>query len=121
MLPTKAHMPEIVRLQRVAEIAAQNPQLFKHTQMGPAAYEDVEGLQRELIALRSSKSWRLTAPLRWMVRFIKSPVTGLHGEIGVDSIADAQVLKAQLNGLRTSISWRITAPLRFIKRRMGYR
>lgn len=108
MLPTKAHMPEIDRLQRVALIAAPH-------QRPLVLVKDVEGLRRTLTNMQSSKSWRLTAPMRWAVRFIKNPAACFESNTPPSSIADPQRLMTEINNMRSSTSWRITAPLRLVK------
>ena len=71
------------------------------------------GARRELVQILESTSWRLTAPLRWLVV--------LFGGVRPLDASDVNLLNAEEAAarvwqLRHSTSWRITAPVRIIKR-----
>jgi hypothetical protein len=124
--PSKGHIAEICRLQRVAHIAAGDQSapasIDRHSHQmsasGGVDTADVETLRRTLINMRSSKSWRVTAPIRRVVHFIKSPGSSYNDGTAAPLSADVQRLRSEIQNLQSSTSWRITAPLRFLRQRM---
>ena len=78
-------------------------------------------LEQELAALHESTSWRLTAPLRAVVRTVRRqpdgdmlrlPPSPHHGQ----PIPDPAEIERRIAAMRTSTSWRLTAPLRAVAR-----
>jgi len=118
---SKGHMSEISRLQRVAQIVAHKETYsaaFPADQMQSsisAFATDVETLRHMLLSLRSSSSWRLTAPLRSVAQFVKGRGSRRVQDDRIDTISDIQLLKTKIENLKSSTSWRITAPFRWAK------
>lgn len=128
---SSGHLKEIGRLERVARLVANGDALSKpigspankmqNSTLTPDA--DAEVLRCTIRYMRSSKSWRLTAPLRRIVTFVRNPIRGFRPatEPPVDTITDMQALKREIELLQSSTSWRITGPFRlamqFITRR----
>jgi len=78
-------------------------------------------LEQELAALHESTSWRMTAPLRAVVRTVRRqpdgdmlrlPPSPHHGQ----PIPDPAEIERRIAAMRTSTSWRLTAPLRAVAR-----
>jgi hypothetical protein len=64
----------------------------------------------------SSRSWRLTAPIRKIGNLVRGRGLVLDaGELRrLNTIYDAQSLKNEMKSLQSSTSWRLTAPLRYV-------
>lgn len=70
------------------------------------------GARVELAALLASRSWRVSAPLRWCKRVLR----GLPAsELDVATMSPTAVAEA-IRNIRASSSWRVTAPLRKLRR-----
>jgi hypothetical protein len=79
--------------------------------------QETENLERLLAALYASRSWRLTAPVRWFGRLIR----GTKGTTLPDFSREhwsADELRRRTAAVHASRSWRLAAPLRFISRRI---
>lgn len=124
--PSRGHVTEISRLQRVAQIASGNQptlaSIDRHSRQllasGEIGTAEVETLRRTLINMRSSRSWRVTAPIRRVIHFIKSPGASYNDGATVNLSSDVQLLRKEIQNLQSSTSWRITAPLRLLRQRM---
>jgi hypothetical protein len=70
------------------------------------------GARYELQEIFRSTSWRLTAPLRWIMVLFGAPRPPALAEV---ELLDAEQAEAYVWQLRQSTSWRITAPIRAVK------
>lgn len=108
---SEGHLREINRLRRIAEMDVQSG-----VQSTSLAEDNTDDLRRLLTRLRSSRSWRLTAPIRKIGRFLKNPWVIFSDDCPIGAFDDAQSLQAEIARLEASASWRITAPLRFLNK-----
>jgi hypothetical protein len=123
MAATKGHVKEIGRLQRIAQKeAGYVPQASHPAANGSTLTADVEALRRTLTYMHSSKSWRLTSPIRKLGNLVRG--RGLQSDaadIGrLNMTFSAQILKGEIAAMESSNSWRITAPLRRVLRLGGH-
>lgn len=119
LVKSKGHTAEIDRLKRVArkEALQSNSRTYPILDSKLSSSAEVDALRRTLVTLRASKSWRLTAPLRKIVRFVRNPTADLSADddARIDLITNPHQLVNEIKQLQLSTSWRITAPLRSAK------
>jgi hypothetical protein len=72
----------------------------------PPLARDVSAAEAELAAFKASTSWRITAPLRRFVIFLRGPTPAAA------VLARGLSVEAELAAIKASTCWRITAPLR---------
>jgi len=116
---SKGHLIEIDRLRRVAQMVADSESTVPSSpfQEGPSSsFEDVESLRKTLSSMRSSKSWRVTAPMRSIARFLRNPWIIFEDDFQINQTSNPHQLKREIASLQASTSWRITAPLRLLVR-----
>lgn len=113
----RKHMAEINRLQRIAQKeTGYVPPVGQMASSGAPFLTELDALRRAIISIRSSNSWRLTAPLRQVGSLMRGriAVSDAGAESRLNAISDVQSLKNEIQSLQASTSWRITAPLRYV-------
>ena len=113
-LAANGHAKEIERLKRIVQ-----------KEVGVVGFDpsfDVDALRRTLSYMYSSKSWKMTSPIRKFGNLIRGRgLTDTDEAARIGSIYNGQVLKNELDALQASTSWRITAPLRYALQFAGRR
>ena len=113
-LAANGHANEIERLKRIVQ-----------KEVGVVGFDpsfDVDALRRTLSYMYSSKSWKMTSPIRKFGNLIRGRgLTDTDEAARIGSIYNGQVLKNELDALQASTSWRITAPLRYALQFAGRR
>lgn len=112
---SKGHVKEVGRLQRIAQKeTGYVPQTNQLAANGSTPTADVEALRRTLTYMHSSKSWRLTSPIRKLGNLVRG--RGLQSDSAdlsrLNATYSAHILKNEIEAMEASTSWRITAPLR---------
>lgn len=112
---SKEHVKEVGRLQRIAQRETGHvPQTNQIAANGSTVTADVEALRRTLTYMHSSKSWRLTSPIRKLGNLVRG--RGLQSDAAdlsrLNMTYSAHLLKGEIEAMESSTSWRITAPLR---------
>jgi len=118
------HLKEINRLQRIAHNEALiAPAAEQNLGVSTANSADIEELRGTVAYMRTSRSWRLTAPLRKVVHLMKgeTPVSDSVLDNRILTVSDASLLRGEIEALQRSTSWKITAPLRYIMQLSQFR
>jgi hypothetical protein len=99
-------------------LANLNPALADlHAAQAETLTQNAQELEHLVAALYTSRSWEVTAPLRWLgnlIRGRKAPLSQFpRGE------RRPEELRQLIAAIYASRSWRLARPLRFISRRLG--
>jgi predicted O-methyltransferase YrrM len=95
-----------------------NPALADlHASQAETLPQNAQELEHVVAALYTSRSWQMTAPLRWLGNLLRGsrtpPAPLARGQ------RSPEELRQLIAAIYASRSWRLARPLRFISRRLG--